>query len=166
VAHTHYKGTGKVHSFRGLLINGGQDEINIEGSVGAIAWRITKLNLMPRDPGFASQESVVQVWREQQTTVPTAAGSAAVNFSDDKLLAAGWMPQGNIGPEGTPGRGAIDVIFDNTLFVRNIWVTNTDNEGNANPCNYYIELEEVKVSAVGMAQLAVAAARRRSHLGD
>jgi hypothetical protein len=30
----------------------------------------------------------------------------------------------------------------------------------ATACNYYIELEEVKVSAAGMAQLAVAAARR------
>ena len=158
--HTHYKGTGKVHSFRGLLVNGGQDEINIEGSVGAIAWRITKLNLMPRDPGFASQESLVQVWREEQTTVPTAAGSATVNFSDGELVAAGFMPQGNISPVGTQGRGAIDVIFDNALFVRNIWVTHTDNEGNANPCNYYIELEEVIVSAAGKAQLALAAARR------
>jgi len=161
--HTHYKGTGKVHSFRGLLVNGGQDEINIEGSVGAIAWRITKLNLMPRDPGFANQEALVQVWREKQSTVPTTAGSATVNFSDGKLLAAGWMPEGNVAPVTTVGRGAINIIFDNALFVRNIWVTNTDNEGNANSCNYYIELEEVTISAAGKAQLGLAAARRTLH---
>ena len=160
MAHMHYSGTGKMHSFRGLLANGGQDRIRIQGSVGAIAWRINKLELIPRDPGFASQEAIVQIWREKQTTVPTTAGSATVDFSNDELLAAGWLPQGNISPTGTAGRGGIDVIFDNTLFVRNIYVTQTDNEGNANPCNYYIELEEVKVSAAGMAQLSVAAARR------
>ena len=40
-----------------------------------------------------------------------------------------------------------------------LFITHTANSGAA-AINYYIELEEVKVSAAGMAQLAVAAARR------
>ena len=47
----HYKGTGKIHSFRGLLANGEQDKIGIQGSVGAVAWRITKFEIIPELPG-------------------------------------------------------------------------------------------------------------------
>jgi len=156
VAHRHYKGTGQMHSFKGLLDNGAQDRIRIEGATGEIAWRITKFSIMPYAPGNTTQESLVQVWREEVATVPTSAQT--VDFTDDELLAAAWLPHAAAGG-ATPPPG-IEVIFDNALFVRNIWVTNTDNAGNSNACNYYIELEEVKVSAAGMAQLAVAASRR------
>jgi len=151
VAHQHYKGTGQMHSFRGLLVNGGQDKIRIEGATGEIAWRITKFQLIPQDPGGAGYESVVQIWREKQTTV-----IATIDFTDNELLAAGYL-------EGDSSRSDIDgiiVVFDNALFSRNIYVTHLDDDQAATIVNYYIELEEVKVSAAGMAQLAVAAARR------
>jgi hypothetical protein len=152
VAHQHYKGTGQMHSFRGLLADGGQDKIRIEGATGEIAWRITKFQILTSAPGNASQETVVKIYREKQTTVPTS--SATVDFVDNELLAAGiFIASGSIAAY------SMITIFDNALFSRNIYVTNTDNN-DSNSCNYYIELEEVKVSAAGMAQLAVAAARR------
>jgi len=154
--HTHYKGTGKVHSFRGLLKDSAQDEINIEGSVGAIAWRVTKFQIMDGAPGTLNTENVIKIYREEQSTP-----DGVINFTDDELLgAAVWVFNTAL----TTSHSA--VIFDNSLFVRNIWVTHREVSGNAFACNYYIELEEVTVSAAGKAQLAVAAARRRSHLGD
>jgi len=155
-----HKPKHKVHSFRGLLGDGGEDEINLERQNVNLAYRIVKLQLMPRDPGFASQESVVQVWKEKQTSIPTGAGSSAVDFTDPDLLAAAWLPQGNVSPTGTPGRGGIDIIFDNTLFSRNIYVTHTDNEGNSNACNYYLEIEEVPVTASTLMQIKLGTARR------
>jgi len=153
--HMHYKGTGKVHSFRGLLADGGQQRIRIQGPVGAIAWRITKLELMPNLPGDGTQESLVKIYREEQDTVPLT--GATVDFAEDELLAAAFVGQTSTGSQYPPVQ---HVVFDNILFVRNIWITHTEQTGNTNSCNYYIELEEVKVSAAGMAQLAVAAARR------
>jgi len=155
MAHTHYTGTGMMHSFRGLLADGGQDKIRIQGSVGSIAWRITKFQILPEKPGDVAQESLGQVWREKVTTVPTS--SATINFNNEELLAAAVGMYGGISGNTIPFLESI--IFDNALFVRNIYVTHTDNE-NAESLNYYIELEEVKVSAAGMAQLAIAAARR------
>ena len=152
MAHTHYKGTGKVHSFRGLLADGGQDEISIQGSVGEVAWRITKFEIMPTLTGSVDAELVAKIFRENQTSI-----DGDIDFNNDELLGAvafkikqtdsryGWGPT---------------VIFDNALFVRNIFITAVDTEG-SNVTNYYIELEEVKVSKAGMAQLAVAAARRQ-----
>jgi len=155
MAHMHYKGTGKVHSFRGLMADGTQDKIRIEGATGEIAWRITKFNLFPYQPGTTNHvEHTVQIWREKQATPSLTA--VTVNFADDELLAAAYLSDDvNIGSEPT----SLIVTFDNALFVRNIYITHTDVNG-TQPCNYYIELEEVKLGATGMAQLAVAAARR------
>jgi len=149
--HTHYKGTGRVHSFKGLIDSSGQDEINIEGSVGAIAWRITKFELLPYEPSATSQESIIKIYREKHSTV-----DRIIDFSDNELLGAAiWSHMSALGDDAINTA----VIFDNALFVRNIWVTHLDPVG-TNQCNYYIELEEVTVSAAGKAQLAVAAARR------
>jgi len=153
VAHTHYKGTGQIHSFRGLLPDGEQQKIRIAGSVGAIAWRITKLEMFPNLPGTEASESTIQIWREVQDSV--SVDTATVDFSNDELLAASFLGVGSNAKE----MSAVVTIFDNALFVRNIYATHTNTDGTGT-CNYYIELEEVKVSAAGMAQLAVAAARR------
>jgi len=152
--HTHYKGTGKVHSFKGMLPHGEQDEISIQGSVGAIAWRITKFQIIGTTPGANSPEHVAKIYREEQTSI-----NGTVDFSAESselLAVALWHKSSNLQYPTTD-----DIIFDNALFVRNIYVSQTDiASGVLGDLSYYIELEEVKVSATGMAQLAVAAARR------
>jgi len=153
MAHMHYKGTGKVHSFRGLLADGGQRKIRIQGPVGAIAWRITKLEGFPNLPGTQDCESVLQIFREEQSAVSITI--ATVDFDNAETLAASFYVDAASGSAGP----VLTTIMDNALFVRNIWITHTDTSGSQN-MNYYIELEEVKVSKAGMAQLAVAAARR------
>ena len=155
MAHMHYKGTGKVHSFKGLLEDGEQRKIRIQGPVGAIAWRITKFSVFPNLPGTQDYESTLQVWRESQDSISTS--TATVDFRDDELLAAAYYVEDKSATYGNPP--GLLVIFDNALFSRNIHITHTATTG-AELMNYYIELEEVKVSAAGMAQLAVAAARR------
>jgi len=148
--HTHYKGTGKVHSFRGLLGDGKQREINVQGSVGAIAWRITKFELMGEKPTSDDIEAVVKIYRERQSSI-----DGVINFTDDELLAAGYWKEA----QNSQYPISQQIIFDNALFVRNIFVTHTDISVGED-CNYYIELEEVTVSASGKAQLALAATRR------
>ena len=158
MAQMDYKGTGRIHSFRGNLEDGStstqrwQDKIRIQGPVGDVAWRITKLELIPQGIGTADTENLVMVWREEQDPTTTAPNS--IDFRNDELLAAGFF---GANTQGTAELTA--VVFDNALFVRNIWVTHYDHSTNQN-INYYIEIEEVKVSKAGMAQLALAAARR------
>jgi len=149
MAHKHYKGTGQMHSFRGLLANGDQDKIRIEGATGESAWRITKFSMLPGSPD-TNTESTVKIYRERQTSLV-----ATIDLSEDELLAAGIFTQ----KDDSSNSVEHYVIFDNALFVRNIYIS-TVGVSYAASINYYIELEEVKVSAVGMAQLAVAAARR------
>jgi len=128
------------------LTNGGQDRIRLSTIKGKVGYRIVKFQLMPEEPGNQSQESVVQVWTNEVTTVPTSA--ATINFTDSDLLAAAWLPVGNVGPIATAGRGKIDIIFDNKIFNQDIYVTHTDNE-NANTINYYLELEVIPLDDSG-----------------
>jgi len=150
MAHMHYKGTGNVHSFRGLLADGDQRKIRIQGPVGAIAWRISKLEAMGATPGSVTAESVIKIYREEQSSI-----TGGVDFTENELLGVALWHKSS----GDAYNPTDNVIFDNALFSRNIYVTHFNLDG-SEKCNYYIELEEVKVSAAGMAQLAVAAARR------
>ena len=149
MTHTHYKGTGKIHSFRGRLIDGEQRKIRIQGPVGAIAWRIVKFQIMGPDAN-ENIESVVKIYREDQTSIDDT-----INFDDGELLGAAVINQ-STNHESSRDRS---IIFDNTLFSRNIFVTQKGHDYTPD-LNYYIELEEVKVGKAGMAQLSLAASRR------
>ena len=153
MAHTHYKGTGKIHSFRGLLEDGGQDKIGIQGPVGAVAWRIIKFQTISNQntSGGVAGEHFTFIWREKQASVSSTTPN--INFENSELLGVDWSPNNAERPF------AKSIIFDNTLFVRNIYITHMDVAGSES-CNYYIELEEVKVSKADMAQLSLAASRR------
>jgi len=154
--HTHYKGTGKVHSYKGLLLSvasgvPGQRKISIQGSVGSIAWRITKFQAIGERPGDTTYESIVKLYREEQTSV-----DGLINFDDNQLLGVALWTSHSTAPNYADD---MTVIFDNALFSRNIYVTHIEMNGAA-AVNYYIELEEVTLSTTGKAQLALAAARR------
>ena len=152
MAYMDYKGTGNIQSFRGLLADGEQQRIRIQGSVGAVAWRIVKFQVMGEEPGGATgYESIVKIYREEEASI-----DAVINFTDSNLLGvAMWSSSSDT--KSYPDD--MVAIFDREIFSRNIYITHSEIAGSAN-CNYYIELEEVKVSKAGMAQLAVAAARR------
>ncbi|HIA04978.1 MAG TPA: hypothetical protein EYN66_24285 [Myxococcales bacterium] len=153
MAHTHYKGTGKVHSFKGLLADGDHRKIRIQGPVGSRAWRITKFQTISNAPKTADHVGITKVWREEPASAAITA--TTIDFDDNELLACALWREGNLLNEVQTSI----IVFDNALFVRNIWVSTTDADG-AVGMNYYLELEEVNVGKAGMAQLAVAAARR------
>jgi len=150
-----HKPKHKVHSFRGLLGDGGQDEINLERSNVNLAYRVVKLGLFPNRPGGTSHvESVVQVFRESQTSIPTA--NSTVDFSAPDLLAAAYLADD---VNNTSGPLEIVVIDFTVLFSRNIFITHTDEAGSAS-CNYYLEIEEVPVGAATLMQIKLGTARR------
>jgi len=143
-----HKPKHKVHSFRGLLGDGGQDEINLERQNVNLAYRIVKFQLMPYQMGVAV-DSMVKVFREEQTSI-----NGIVDFTDTDLLAAGANYNATY---------EIDhiVVFDNILFSRNIFITHHESTGSSS-VNYYIELEEVPVGAATLMQLKLATARKLS----
>jgi len=145
-----HKPKHKVHSFRGLLADGGQDEINLERSNVTLAYRITKFQVLQSAPGADTTESTVKIYRESQSSI-----DAVVNFTDQDLLGVAlWHKEGSASYPATD-----TIIFDNTLFSRNIFVSQKNTDGDKS-VNYYIELEEVPVGAATLMQLKLGVARK------
>ena len=125
----------RIISFRGLLADNGQERLSLETIQGTTGYKIVKLQLISNNPTGVDQESVVQVWKEQQTAIPLT-----IDFSDNRLLAAAFY-------EGGAAHTALNqesVIFDNEIFNQDIYVTHNDQQGGLT--NWYIELEVIELN--------------------
>jgi len=143
-----HKPKHKVHSFRGLLGDGEEDEINLERQNVNLAYRITKFQVMGPDNN-TNFEQVLKIYNISTTA------STTIDFSDPTLLGAAVIG-------GDDSRSILTqpvIIFDNVLFSRNIFVTNKGHDNTAS-VNYYLELEEVPVTASTLMQIKLGTARR------
>jgi len=145
-----HKPKHKVHSFRGLLADGGQDEINLERQNVNLAYRIVKFQAISSAPGVEQHESILKIYREEPSSV-----TGTIDFNDVDLLAAINYTSGNASTETY----FISVVMDNILFSRNIYITHAEVDGSSS-INYYIEIEEVPVGAATLMQLKLGVARK------
>ena len=123
-----------IKAFRGILADGGQDKIYLAGGDSSKGYRIVDFQVMPEKPGDVGQESLVQIWKVKQTSIPTA--NATIDFTDDELLGS------VIGIFGVSEGLPTPIIFDKEVINQDIYVTHSDNR-DAESINYYLELEEV-----------------------
>jgi len=145
-----HKPKHKVHSFRGLLADGGQDEINLERSNVNLAYRIIKFQIMANNFNTADEYNF-SVFKDEQAS---GYDYGTFDFSNTDLLAAAYLEN-----NATAGDFVLStVIFDNILFSRNIFVVLSSQANKS--CNYYLELEEVPVGAATLMQLKLAVARK------
>jgi len=126
-----------IKTYRGLLAHGGQDKIRLKTNDGKTGYRIIKFQLMADETGGHTSESMVKIYKTEQSTITTL-----VDFSDNELLAAGFISNHTNAYIYPPGD---QIIFENEIFNQDIFVTNSDRSGDA-PCNYYIELEQVSLN--------------------
>ena len=125
-----------IKSFRGKIVDGGIDIISLHTNTGSTGYRIVKMQIMHAEPGEQHAEHTIKVYSIPQTTADNA-----IDFSDNTLLAAGYIADNN---DPAYPLSTI-VVFDNMTFNQDIYVTHEDT-GGAQPCNYYIELETVKLA--------------------
>ena len=127
-------------TFRGRLADGSIERIRLSTNNGLTGYQVVKFQLMGHNPGdssLGSYEHVVQVF----TREPSAA-SAVVNFDNPQLLAVGFQK----GDELTyRSAGTLDIIFDSMKFNQDIFIAQVDTKDALN-MNYYLELEQVKLS--------------------
>jgi len=127
-----------IKTFRGLLADGGQDRIRLQTIKGKVGYRIVKFLLINEEPGSASAESVVKIYKSEQTTIDNN-----INFTDSDLLAAAYYTTNHAGQ-----RGFTPIIFDTEIFNQDIYVTHEE-VNDAEPCNYYLELEVIPLDDAG-----------------
>jgi len=125
-----------IKTFRGLLADGGQEHIRLSTIKGKVGYKIVKFQLFPEAPGTNDYEAVAQVFMTEQSSVPTTGGT--VDFTDSDLLAAAYYIDGS----DYYRSASLDVIFDNTIFNQDVFVTHTANQSTS-AINYYLELEVI-----------------------
>ena len=128
-----------IKSFRGKLADGGIDTISLSTNNGSTGYTIKKMSLINANAGDVDYSAIVKVF-----TIPQTTADNNIDFSDNTLLAVGYI---STDASSTQFPDDVIVVFDNTTFNQDIFVTckQTSASGNDN-CNYYIELERVKLS--------------------
>jgi len=127
-----------IKTYRGLLADGGQDKIRISTPNGKTGYRITKFQVITESPADTAPESIVQIFSVEPSTV-----SAKINFSNSTLLAAAFYNQ-----DATAANIVSEVIvFDRVTFNQDIFINHIDdNTGSNTNMNYYLELEQIKLT--------------------
>ena len=126
---------GRIVSFRGTVVDGGEEMIPLSTNNGLIGYKITKFQVMTQT--FQNAELIVRIWK-----VPDVV-QGNTDFSDNRLLAAA-MYSSPAAAETNPED--ITIIFDNEIFNQDIYINVTDAGGATTPCNYYIELEQMDLT--------------------
>jgi len=140
-----YEGATMIKTFRGLIVDGGQDTIVLHTNDGSMGYRIVKFEIMTNVPHAAATdtEHIVMIWKVKRSV--TELGDTTTtnpDFSNNQLLGVGL----NLNDVTGSGHGYWETtIFDQERFNQDIYVTHRDEGGSTNPCNYYIELEQVKL---------------------
>jgi hypothetical protein len=129
--------SNRILSYKGLMVDGSQETILLSTRKGEVGYRIIKLQLMCQTPGAGNQESVVQLFKDEQDTI-----DGNIDFSDNRLLGAAVFTASTnqkTDPED------FSVMFDHEIFNQDIYITHNDNEGSL-AINYYLELEAIKLT--------------------
>ena len=129
-----------IKTFRGLLADGGQDRIRLQTIKGKVGYRITKLEVIANQPGIYDEEIIMKIYKTEQSSI-----NGIIDFTDSDLLAGCFWQTGSA-PTKT---GATTVVFDNQIFNQDIFVTSDDVGANAQPLNYYLELEVIPLDDAG-----------------
>ena len=125
-----------MKSFRGLIADDTIQTVPLSTNNGSIGYRIKKFETIYNNPAGLSAEGVMKIY-----TIPQTSTDATIDFSDNTLLAAAFIENNN----SATYFGCRTIIFDNMTFNQDIYITFEDN-GASHSCNYYIELEQVKLA--------------------
>ena len=125
-----------VKSFRGQLLDGTQERINLHTNKGKIGYIIKKFKIIDSEPGEIEVEIVAKIYSVEQSSIDNT-----VDFSKSTLIAqAFYANQGNQSVVSSEV-----IIIDNSIFNQDIYVTVSSLEGTP-LVNYYIEAEQVPLT--------------------
>jgi len=127
----------RIISFRDLLADGARKTITLHTNNGKTGYRIKKLELFPAKFGYLDQKSTVTIFKTEDNVV-----SSAVDFSDNRLLAASCLSTDN--SEANPLN--LSTVFDGEVFNQDIEICHNDGHGDSNAVNYYMELEQMDLA--------------------
>ena len=135
-----------IKTFRGLIVDEGQDTVPLRTNRGDIGYKIVKFEIMTKEPHTAGTdtEHIVMVWKvKRNATELTDTTTTQPDFSNNELLAVAL----SINDVTGSGHGFYeDIVFDREIFNQDIYITQRDEGGSTIACNYYLELEQFELN--------------------
>ena len=128
----------KIKTFKGQLPIGSQTKLHLATADGLTGYKINKFELIGQTPGGNNAEYIGQIFLSDQT----GSISSTVDFNDTDLLAVNYL----IENASTAVPTSSIIIFDQEMFNQDIFISITDASGGTIPCNFYIELEQIKLN--------------------
>ena len=125
-------------SFRGQIADATVDQIRLSTNNGLTGYKIVKFELFPSNP-TVDNENIVKIFSVEPESGTT---STDVTFTDPTLLGVAMWTNSSTSYFHPSD---IEVVFDNMIFNQDIFVSHRSSQG-GNAVNYYIELEQVKLS--------------------
>jgi len=126
-----------IKTFRGSIDSGGQDTIPLSTRHGYIGYRIIKFQVINDAPGTQDREFVTKIYKIEQATI-----DGSVDFNDTTLVAVNAFTI--TASQSEPYMES--VIFDKEIFNQDVFVTCFDPGAGTRIANYYIEMEQIKLS--------------------
>tara|TARA_Y100001973_G_C4978998_1_gene223289 strand:- start:97 stop:531 length:435 start_codon:yes stop_codon:yes gene_type:complete len=127
----------KLKTFKGRSKSGTITKIRLSTNQGLIGYKIRKFQTINPDPGTESVELVAQLF-----SVEPATATGSINFDSPTLLGISYYQD----HDSSANPGSDNIIFDSVKFNQDIFLTTVDVGGTTKDTNYYIELEQVKLS--------------------
>lgn len=129
-----------IKTFRGLIADGTQDTIVLHTNDGSMGYRIVKFQVIGTQPSSVNSESTLKIYKISQTTLGGPGITDTIDLSDNTLLAVAYRESYAASTSNEPEV----IIFDREIFNQDIYITHENTESGVG-CNYYIELEQVKL---------------------
>ena len=126
----------KIKTFRGRIADDSAVKIPLHGDMPEDGYRITKFQIIPARPGSSDYEYTCKVYKTSRTGFDNI-----IDFEDDTLMAAAVL----IGDDNQYEPISQVIVFDRMVVNQDIYVTSVDTK-QSEPINYYLELEQVKMS--------------------
>ena len=127
----------RIVSFRGQLNMGVEERIPLSTNKGLIGYKVKKFQILSSTPGVGDVEYIAQIYK----TEDAANINTTPDFSDNRLIAVAYYQDDS----SISHSSSVDIIFDNEKFNQDIFINITDAGGGTKRCNYYIELEQMKL---------------------
>ena len=145
-----------IKTFRGKLPIGEQEKLHLSTNDGLTGYRINKFQIISSTPGLANHELIAQIFLTDQTGSITS----DVDFSNADLIAVSYY----VDNTSTSSNNSTLIIFDNETFNQDIFISITDAAGTTVECNYYIELEQMKLDLNASTYITVKNIRSRTQV--
>ena len=121
-------------TFKGSLEDGQELRVRLSTNNGLTGYKIIKFQLFP------TNYNVTDEYNSRVYTVPGKANNTTFDFNDPQLLVAAYFENSNgVDPVS---KDAV-VVIDNKIINQDIFVQHKSQSGNS--CNFYMELEQVKL---------------------